>query len=211
MEIYKAKYTDSFGEEETVITNDGHTLRMILRSVEFIDTDFDGFQTAVTDPEKLSSFTFFSGSLCGYVLEWVMPVKVFDNGSHTMDKLNCRLELGAPTDKGHLEVENLHLVLELRGQTFSSCGKHGFFDDELLEIEQKLPENLCLTICHNCAFSHYSPAGYGLFGSLGCFRGYKEQARLAKHKDEVFALFTQGLTEQVQETHLCPKFEIRST
>jgi hypothetical protein len=41
---YPARYQDAYGEEETVIENDGKVLHVEIRAVTFQGTDFDMFE-----------------------------------------------------------------------------------------------------------------------------------------------------------------------
>ncbi len=42
---HPAIYRDALGEERTCIENDGQTLRMVVRGVEFVSTPFGSFDT----------------------------------------------------------------------------------------------------------------------------------------------------------------------
>ena len=55
---YLALYRDAHGEEATVIENDGKTLRMVVRGVEFTGTMFDDFEPSIAqdDPDLASIF-----------------------------------------------------------------------------------------------------------------------------------------------------------
>jgi hypothetical protein len=54
--MYPARYRDRSGEEPTSIRNDGKSLSVTIRGVEFRGGDFDALEpTPGTDPEKLCS------------------------------------------------------------------------------------------------------------------------------------------------------------
>src|SRR5688500_5088684 len=60
---YPAKYRDKHGEVDTVIRNDGQTLSMVIRGVEFSGQAFDLFEpTDWSDSSRLASFTFQKAS-----------------------------------------------------------------------------------------------------------------------------------------------------
>lgn len=65
VESYPARYQDVYGAEDTIIDNDGKRLRMLVRGVEFVGTDFDALDSTLdpADP-RLTSFTLYAGSLC---------------------------------------------------------------------------------------------------------------------------------------------------
>lgn len=211
---YPARYKDRFGEERTTILNDGDTLKMVVRGVRFQGNDFDGFEPqSVSDPAQLSSFTFLHGSLCFCTIEADIRISVV-TPDRTMDGLlTFELELGELVPTGQMDRERLQLHLTVNDQTFCSDGKSGWFEDEMLDLQRKLPPGTFIKSCINCAFSDYSPYGHGLFGSMICFRANK-QGYLALPAGEDFskdAYFDVMGTvpEMVQETYLCPEFERR--
>jgi len=212
---YRAWYKDRFGEEDTTILNDGETLTMVVRGIRFRGTDFDGFEPqAVSDPAKLSSFTFLHGSLCYCTIEADIPVPVVTPTGIVDGVLTFELELGKPLPTGQMDRERLKLCLTVNDQTFSSDGKTGWFEGEMLDLQGKLPPGTFMKACINCAFSDYSPYGHGLFGNLICFRANKK-GYLALSSGEDFskdAYFDvmETVSEMVQETHLCPEFERRA-
>jgi hypothetical protein len=207
-EIYPAKYCDEFGEEITTIKNDGKLLRMILRGVEFQGSMLDDWE-AITEIPPSVSFPQYHGELCAYILELEMPGSIVQNNHVLPGMLRVRLELGIPSANGGLDREDLQLELILDNLSFKSCGKHGWFEDELLEIHKLLPPQTYLKSCFNCAFSDYCPAGCGLFGCMACFRNTKQEYRSLTGKAAFFDL-QDRIAEQVQETYLCPEFEKRT-
>lgn len=89
-----------------------------------------------------------------------------------------------------------------------SAGTSGWFEDELLDIQRKLPAEVYLRACIGCGLSDYSPYGHGLFGNLACFRATKAAYRSVTNKHGLFAIWSSA-TGYVQETYLCPEFERR--
>lgn len=212
LQSYPAKYRDATGEETTVILNNGAELEVTLRGVRFVGTMLDDFEPSVIgDPEVLNTFVIHCGMLCDCVFEWEMPIAVVRNGGVIEGRLHCHLELGKP--RGHdcgIDKDKLQVSLHCAGAQITSFDNGvdaGWFDIALEAIQKQLPLETYIKCCHSCALSHYSPAGFGLFGKLGCFRGHKEAVRRAKFKPEIFALYRQGVTQMVQETYLCPEFE----
>ena len=122
--------------------------------------------------------------------------------------LRVDLVLGDPAPHGAIDREDLHLVLQVDGQTFSSPGTSGRFEDELLGIQVQLPEGVFIKACINCLYSDYSPYGHGLFGGMMCFRNLKAEYLKVTIKDEFWSVH--GRQDRlVQETYLCPEFERR--
>lgn len=206
---YPARYKDRFGEEATTILNDGEALTMIVRGVRFRGTDFDSFEPQdVSDPAQLSSFTFLHGSLCYCIIRADIPVPVVTPTGIVDGLLTFELELGEPLPTGQMDRERLKLGLVFGGRNFSSDGKTGWFEGEMVDLQGKLPPGTFMKACINCAFSDYSPYGHGLFGGLACFRGNKAGYGAVAGKDNLFDVWD-TMTEFVQETHLCQEFERR--
>lgn len=209
--IYPATYHDRQGEEATTIANDGKTLRMVVRGVEFTGESFDFFEHCLDpgDP-ALASFSLHGRDLCSCVIECDMPMQVAV-GNETLDSnLHMRLDLGDPRPGGDrgIDREELLLNLTIAGKSFSSCGQHGWFENELLEIQAALPGGMYMKCCTTCAFSDYSPYGNGMFGCMACFRDNNAAYRAVKGKASLFAIWD-TLSGFVQETYLCPEYERR--
>ncbi|SRR5260221_5710023 len=223
---YTGSYSDSFGDETIAIDNDGKTLRTTIRNVEFSGSAFDDFSPNkdmsterpspfvfapywTLDKESNSHVKVSQGTLCDYTLEIRMPITVVDK-SEAAAEIEVRLELGKPRVNGGVDREVLKLALIHAGERFASTGKHGYFENELLEIQQQLPANTYMKICFGCLYSDYSVAGNGLFGDMMCFRNNKTRYLRSRTKHDHIDLETQRLYERfVQETHLCPEFERR--
>jgi hypothetical protein len=135
---YRARYKDRFGEVVTTISNDGGTLTMVVRGVRFRGTDFDGFEPqGVSDPAQLSSFTFLHGSLCFCVIEADIPVPVVTPAGAVDGQLTFELELGEPLRTGQMDRERLKLSLAVNSKNYSSEGKTGWFEGEMLDLQSK--------------------------------------------------------------------------
>ena len=206
---YAARYKDRSGEERTTILNDGEALAMVARGVRFRGNDFDNFEPqGVLNPAELSSFTFLRGSLCFCTIGADIPLPVVTPSGTEDGLLTFELELGGPLPTGQMDGEQLRLHLTFNGQSFSSGGKTGWFEGEMLDLQGKLPPGTFMRSCINCACSDYSPCGHGLYGNLACFRGNKAGYRAVTGKDDLFEVWD-TMTEFVQETYLCSDFERR--
>ena len=205
---YPAIYSDKFGEEKTIIQNDGKTLRMSLRGVMFSGSMFDDFEPSNIEEAKLALFPMHFGTLCSYKLDCQIPISIVMFDKEIKGILQTHIELGDPAPNGGVNLERVRLALTIVNQSFTSSGTHGWFDDELLEIEASLPDGIFMKCCHTCAFSDYHPAGSGTFGGLACFRDHKQEYLALKGKTSLMHFFN-NRTENVQETYLCPEFEKR--
>lgn len=223
--IYPAIYRDKNGAESTTITNNGKTLSMRVRGVEFLGGDFDALEpVSGSDPEKLDTFAFWpdtvykqgdlrfdklpTNMLCECEIECVIPVTVV-NGNEVLDGfLGMRLILGKHIPPRGLDEETLFLKLDIGHDSFRSNTNIGWFEYGLVDIQAQLPDSTFMKACINCAFSDYSPYGNGLFGGMACFRDNKSGYSRVKSKDDLFDIW-QTMTEFVQETYLCGEFEKR--
>jgi hypothetical protein len=110
---------------------------------------------------------------------------------------------------GGLDEECLLLSLRVDDQVYSSIGKSGWFEDELLELQKVLPNGTYLKACINWGLSDYWPGGNPAFGGMLCFRDSKAQYRKVKSKSDLFKLAEAIKPLIVQETFLCPEFKKR--
>jgi hypothetical protein len=210
MDHYPAKYSDSSGSEITTILNDGATLRVSLRGLEFVGNDFDSLEPPRdATPEQLGRFLFHHGCLCWCRIECRIPIPVHDRGRPAQGDLVVELVLGGPTPNGQLDREQLRLVLEYGDQRIASAGTSGWFEDELLGIQARLPDGVYMKACINCLSSDYSPYGHGLFGCMLCFRDLKAEYVKVTTKDEYWPVL-ERCDLRVQETYLCPEFTRRT-
>ncbi|MEQ8787564.1 MAG: DUF6304 family protein [Pirellulaceae bacterium] len=208
MDRYPATYTDAHGSETTAIDNDGETLRLSVRGVEFVGSDFDSFEPKEAAPEQLRPFTLNQGCLCSCRIECRIPIPVHEGGELLAGSLSVELVLGDPAANGGIDREVLGAVLEYDGQQVVGPGTSGWFEDELLGIQSQLPERVFIKACINCLYSDYSPYGHGLFGSMMCFRNLKSEYLNVRTKQEFWSVH--GRQDRfVQETYLCPEFEQR--
>jgi hypothetical protein len=226
--VYPTTYRAKSGEETTVIQNDGKTLRMSLRGVEFSGRSFHWFEPSEEyDESELESFTLFRGELCSYSLDCDIPVLVVDGTRAVQAVLCVHADYGEPVeglagtyvrskdgtvtkDSRQIDREVLQLTLAFDGESFTSGGKHLYhsFDEQLSEIKALFPKDVYLKTCWNCAFADYHPAGSGAFGRLACFRSLKDEYAQVRSKRDLFAVWDKR-AEDVQEVHLCEEFEKR--
>src|SRR5262249_7430208 len=158
-----------------------------LRGVEFRGDEFDSLEPGENyTAAELASFTLNHNCLCACVIECAIPVSVVMGGETTRGLLHVHLDLGGPAPRGRIDREDLSLELVFGDRAFRSAGKSGWFEEEMLDIQRQLPVGVFLKTCLNCAFSDYSPYGYGSFGGLACFRDNKVGYRAAKGKEGIF-------------------------
>jgi hypothetical protein len=216
--IYPAVFTDRHGSDTITIINNGGELRMTLRGVEFVGSDFDDFHAEIgAVAARIAPFDLHPkyGGLCSYVLEFDIPIPVVVDDKLTHGTLHAKLELGAPTERGGVDKELLQLSLELGSETFASPDTTvlfaGYFEGEMLALQATLPDGAYMKACINCAFSDYSVYGHGCFGNMMCFRHEKARYLAVQGKDEYMNFVDDfGCEDMVQETYLCPEFQRRT-
>lgn len=209
MDSYRLTYSDIRGTDETLIANDGEVLRTTIRGVEFVGKDFRSLTVVdETSPDKLARFTLDRNVLCSCRIECTVPITIDDHGNASQGTLLVKLVLGDPEPDGALDSEELQITLKCDHGEFEGSGFSGWFEDELIEIQSKLPNGVFIKACINCLYSDYSPYGHGVFGSMMCFRNLKTDYLRVRAKDDFWAMH--DLYEKmVQETYLCPEFERR--
>jgi hypothetical protein len=209
IERYAATYRDATGTEAIEIENDHETLRTSIRGLDFAGSDFDALAPVADEmAAQAAGFVLAHGSICACELRWEMPIAVATGDEHEIGRLEVHLLLGMPTATGGIDREDLQLRLVSSRAAVDSAGTSGWFEDELLDIQRKLPEGIYLRACIACGLSDYSPYGHGLFGGLACFREAKTAYRSVSTKQGLFAIWNSA-TGFVQETYRCPEFERR--
>lgn len=207
---YPAVYRDQFGEEKTVIENDGQTLRMVVRGVEFISTpfgSFDGFTPAALEEASQAGFILDPyHDLIATTLIFEVPMSIIAGVETVPSTLTVQIDLeGVGLNAAERHWADVSMVLAFSGSRYASCGHNGSFEAELLQIQRQLSADTHMHCCFGCAFSGYNPWGDGLWGMF-CHRNYKEEYVQANNKPAWFRL-NEVAAEYVQEIHLCPEFQ----
>jgi hypothetical protein len=207
LEQYLGWYSDSFGNEEVIIKNDGTTLTMLLRGVEFETNwieDWEPKHKTVDTENVLLPLkpTVFSDSfvLENFVLDFLIPVLVVS----PMTTINANLCVHFETNPSG----SIWLDLDYASQQYRSKGRNFDFEEMLLAIQKDLPTSTYIKSCFNCAYSDYNPVGKPFFGGMMCFRTCKEKYLSKKGKNAVFGC-QDDFAGFVQETFCCPEFEKR--
>jgi hypothetical protein len=87
---YPAVYRDKYGEEVTVIENNGRTLSMTVRGVTFAGDDFDCLEPiGSVNAAQVATFVLsHSNDLCDCEIECDMPIMVMMSGRQTSAMLH---------------------------------------------------------------------------------------------------------------------------
>ena len=208
---YPTIYRDGHGEEHTVIENDGQTLRMVVRGVEFISAPFGSFDSLTPTAQEetsLAGFTLDSyRALVAATLIFEVPMPFVVDGKKVPSTLTVQIDLegAGPREEAARNWADPRITLSVDDNQYASAGGWGCFEMELLRIQQQLPSDAYMECCFNCAFSGYNPAGNGLWGMF-CHRDHKEEYVQANNKPDWFRL-NRDAAEYVQEIYLCPEFQ----
>ncbi|GGG52442.1 DUF6304 family protein [Bizionia arctica] len=201
MKIYSAKYKDKFGELETKIYSDGSSLNLTLRGIQFEGTDFEGLE-GIVDESKFEYVLYENGigDLTNFELMAVIPVNIVRNKKEIIGNLETFIATGNNNSV-------VRLKLETEYDTFLSEKEYGYFEDAIIGIQEKLPENTKIKTCLSCKYSNYHPIGNGMFGGLNCFKNLKEDVENVSGKSDLMVMWDKGMenkkTFNVQETFVC--------
>ena len=173
----------------------------------FSGTCFTSF--SVQGESELPPFDLHDDFLCRCTFEVKIPISIVNKEEETSaGVITAHVELGEPSSIGGLDKEDIKLDLEFNSWKIKSYGDSGWFEDELLEIQQQLPRGIYMKSCINCLYSDYSPFGYSSFGDMMCFRNIKDEYLKVKSKDDFWGVHDK-FERKVQETYLCKEFKRR--
>ena len=202
--MIKLRYKDKNGTVNTNLEIDGHRLNVQLRGIELEGLDFESFESK----EKNSIFNYSDfGDLTNFSMEFVLPMSVLALPSNTrVEQLSCKI---VAKNKAETKID---LKLITSKDSWEVKNKRDF-EYALIDLQKLLPKGDFLKSCLSCRYSHYHPVGNGIFGSLHCFSLLQEEALKISDKFELMNLWTDEAVENelifnVQETHLCDRFEL---
>jgi len=213
MRKYPIKYTDRFGTEETEIYSDGSMMYVTLRGIQFEGSDFEALEGHI-DTKKFDYAIYQNGSgeLSNYRLQVHFPIKMIHNRRITNETLQFEIEVGK-----NLEIKGLDPIvnaIELNTSfgNFKSTKEIDFFEDAIIDIQNKLPFQTKIISCLSCKYSNYHPVGNGMFGSLYCFKKLKTEVASFKNKHDLINLWTKEAIDKedifnVQEIFDCPEHQ----
>lgn len=207
-QVFPGTYTDEHGREQIVWRigpsrhwgPDRFDIRTVIRGVPVAGPDFDALEpheNAAAVRAGLCIDAWDTIDRC--VFTGALPCTLEVSGEWRLSALN--FELNLPLGGSG---ESLQLAVEVDGVTYHTAG-HGYFEDAMHVLEQRLPEGVRLVSCVTCLFSDYSPHGHGLTG-MWCHRDAKDAYLAVRSKDDYFEV---PVTEQVLETYRCPDYQRR--
>lgn len=208
MKKYKATYEDKFGTENLEFQSNGSELKIELRGIEFSGNCFEELEGKI-DKEKFEYIEFEDdkeiGDLTNCKFNLDIPINIVKDENEIQKLLQTEVQVG--------ESENYGITLKLEStiNTISTSTKFGYFEDALIDIQNQLPKDEKIKCCLSCKFSHYHPAGNGMYGHLFCFKKVKEKANQIKSKDSLFDVWEiadkANKVFTIQETFVCEEHE----
>jgi len=199
-------YQDEYGLEKIHIhlADNGHEIKIVIRDVEFIGSSFARLSSS---PAKANLDHFViddENHLCSFRIICEMPILVIHQ-EQTIEgqlKMNCRV--CSPEEEWE-KAAYLQLTLCYNGQIVQSDWCGAGFEEELYNLEKKLPKGIYIKACFNCRFADYNPyVNSGLMGELACFVHTED-------KDVIRGKGYDGWRHPkpvlVQELHLCSQFQ----
>ena len=208
MRRYKTIYSDKYGTEKAEIQSDGSEMKITLRGIDFEGTCFEILEGEI-DKEKFDYQEYEGnenlGDLINGKFQVEIPIKLIDDGQEITKTLHAEIQTEKNDDHG------VFLQLQLNETTISNSKKFGWFEGALIYIQKQLPENVKIKTCLSCKYSHYSPFGSAMFGSLHCFKKLKERTSEINDKISLFDIWEIAHNENklftVQETFDCEEHE----
>ena len=95
------------------------------------------------------------------------------------------------------------------GLRYESSRKSLFFEVALHHICTQIKEDYLLKCCFTCQYSDYSPYGSDDYGTMLCYRRYKEDCLRVNNKEEYFRYLEERDYDARQETYLCGQYSPR--
>ena len=208
LRTFRGTYQDRHGTDavELQIDDDGHGLRMLVRNVEF-----DGFSinSLILNANPLSKEFPLDHKNClhSFQLDCEAHILLVEQNHEADGSLKIQCKVPAVEEEWE-DMGFLKLSLTFNDKNVQSDWCGAGFEDELHNLQEKLPDGVFLKSCFNCVFSSYNPyVNSGLMGELCCFVNGKD--KFVKRGKGYHGWATQEPLF-VQELHLCSQFLLSS-
>jgi len=209
---YPAIYRDKNGQKVTSVqlANNGQRLTMIVRGIQFSGDSFSHLSSSQdTADANLRAFTINQETnwLQAFNIACDIPILVVERGEVVEGMLKVNCVVGAPED--NYKDDYLQLTLMFGESAFQSQGSELGFEDEMGDLQGKLPKGDYIKSCSNCIFSAYDPyCNSGLMGELACFVNSTDKYTTVRGKGYPGWGYSSNKREYVpvQEFYLCQHF-----
>lgn len=95
-------------------------------------------------------------------------------------------------------------------RVYESSVKSLYFESSLIDISKQIQKEYYMKSCFTCQYSDYSPYGSDDYGTMLCYRRYKEEYLKVNNKDDFFEYLEMKDFDSRQEDYLCEEYEIRN-
>lgn len=213
MRKYPIKYSDKFGTEEGEIHSDGSSMYLTLRGIQFEGSDFEGLEGEVDESKfQYQLYKDGSGDLFNFRMEIQFHISLQHENKVISAPMKFEIEVGEELEFDGLESIVTTVELATSFGKFQSNKKVEWFEEAIIEIQNKLPNNTRIKSCLNCKYSNYHPVGNGMYGSLYCFKKLKSKVSDIQNKDDLMDLWTPEAVKKndifnVQETFDCSEHQ----
>lgn len=217
MKIYTATYQDKRGAEEVIFKSNGSELYTTIRGVNFSGGDFEQL-TADKIDETLFDYEMFadgSGDITNFQLKITFPIQLYNSLTNQVstENLKALIVVGEYTTIEGLDHELNGLILTTSFGEFVVQKKLEWMEDALIMLQNQLPKHIYIKTCLSCKFSNYHPVGNGMFGSMCCFKNFKNELEQVSSKYDLMDLWTDERIKNqslffVQETFYCDEHQL---
>lgn len=159
-----------------------------------------------------------------YSLDIEIPVKVVrkSDNCEIQGMIHVSFEYTEPdTEKCRIrmfcdDVQVYHDDLIVSDFSLYADGKHYRstrntldFESALQDFSRQMSQDYHIKSCFTCQYSDYSPYGNDDYGTMLCYRRYKEDYLKVNNKDDFFEYLENKDCEVRQETYLCEEYDPR--
>ncbi|MCM1497987.1 MAG: DUF6304 family protein [Clostridium sp.] len=104
----------------------------------------------------------------------------------------------------------LRFSLTVEGRVYESSVKSLYFERALKDISKQIQADYYIQSCFTCQYADYSPYGSDNYGTMLCYRRYKEDYLKVNDKDSFFEYLEIKDCDVRQEDFLCQEYAIRN-
>lgn len=102
------------------------------------------------------------------------------------------------------------ISLHVEDKSYHSSKKSLYFNKILGDFSVNIKAEYFLKSCYTCQYSEYSPYGEDYYGTMLCYRNYKQECLKVHNKDDYFDYLETKNCDVRQETYVCGEYETRN-
>jgi len=147
MTIYKAIYTDKFGEENVDISSDGSNMYLTLRGVAFEGTDFEGLSGEIDEIKFQYEYYEGGADLTNFRITVTFPINIENQQKITTEQITFTYTTGDQTGIKGRALNTDTVILDTYFGQFTLTKKVQHCEESLLDIQVKLPKGTDIKAC----------------------------------------------------------------